>query len=66
LFSTTHPSSFHVDRIVLREEGGTGTHEVGLVVSDSLSDNLKQINIQLGNTSRTIRFDGVGTPVTFT
>lgn len=71
LFSDTHPNVFYADVVALLSNNGDPTSgNVFLKILDAVNKttypNGINLGVRMGNAARTIRFDGVGTPVTFT
>lgn len=64
--SSTHGAMWHAATLALRDQLGAGSFEIPVKIAGTHTDNTRELRFQMGDVSRTIRFDGVGTAVTFT
>ena len=62
---STRPAIILTDILSIFDQSGTGAESLSIRVSSDLSVD-RELILQTGDATRTIRFDGVGTPVTFT
>lgn len=63
--STERPSVVQTSKVAVRDQLGTGSFGISLTV-DGTHTALREIKFKMGDANRTIRFDGVGSNVTFT